>query len=80
MSTPVNKEVGWDKSKTIMSKTDAKGTIEYVNQVFMDVSGYTEAELVGKPHSVIRHPDMPKTIFKIPWDDIQKGINFLAIV
>lgn len=80
MSTPVNKEVGWDKSKTIMSKTDAKGTIEYVNQVFMDVSGYTEAELVGKPHSVIRHPDMPKTIFKILWDNIQKGINFHAIV
>ena len=80
MSTPVNTEVAWDKSKTIMSKTDAKGTIEYVNQVFMDVCGYTESELIGKPHSVIRHPDMPKTIFKILWDNIQKGINFHAIV
>jgi len=38
MSTPVNKEVAWDKTKTIMSKTDAKGTIEYVNQVFIDVN------------------------------------------
>ena len=65
MSTPVNKEVAWDKTKTIMSKTDAKGTIEYVNQVFIDVCGY---------------PDMPKTIFKILWDNIQKGINFHAIV
>ena len=57
MSTPVNKEVAWDKTKTIMSKTDAKGVIEYVNQVFMDVCGYNEAELIGKPHNVIRHPD-----------------------
>ena len=80
MSTPVNKEVAWDKTKTIMSKTDAKGVIEYVNQVFMDVCGYNEAELIGKPHNVIRHPDMPKTIFKILWDNIQKGINFHAIV
>ncbi len=80
MSTPVNKEVAWDKTKTIMSKTDAKGVIEYVNQVFMDVAGYTEGELIGKPHNVIRHPDMPKTIFKILWDNIQKGINFHAIV
>ena len=80
MSTPVNKEVAWDKAKTIMSKTDAKGTIEYVNQVFIDVCGYSEGELIGKPHNVIRHPDMPKTIFKILWDNIQKGINFHAIV
>lgn len=80
MSTPVNKEVAWDKTKTIMSKTDAKGVIEYVNQVFMDVAGYNESELIGKPHNVIRHPDMPKTIFKILWDNIQKGINFHAIV
>ena len=62
MSTPVNKEVAWDKTKTIMSKTDAKGTIEYVNQVFIDVCGYSEGELIGKPHNVIRHPDMPKTL------------------
>lgn len=78
--TPVNTEVAWDKTKTIMSKTDATGTIEYVNQVFKDVSGYTEEELIGKPHSVIRHPDMPKSIFKILWDNISKGINFHAIV
>lgn len=51
MSTPVNKEVAWDKTKTIMSKTDAKGTIEYVNQVFIDVCGYSEGELIGKPHN-----------------------------
>lgn len=78
--TPVNKEVAWDKTKTIMSKTDAAGTIEYVNQVFLDVSGYSESEVLKRPHNVIRHPDMPKTIFKILWDNIQKGINFHAIV
>ena len=80
MSTPVNKEVAWDKTKTIMSKTDAKGVIEYVNQVFMDVCGYNEAELIGKPHNVIRHPDMPKLVFKLLWDNLKVGNNFIGVI
>ena len=69
--TPIDKEVNWDKSKTIMSRTDAAGVIDYVNQVFCNVCGYSEEELMGSPHNIIRHPDMPRVIFKVLWDNIQ---------
>ena len=77
--TPIDREVNWDKSKTIMSRTDATGTIDYVNQVFCDVCGYSAEELLGSPHNIIRHPDMPRVIFKVLWDNIQQGINFHAV-
>lgn len=77
--TPIDKEVIWDKSRTIMSKTDKFGTIEYANEVFVDVSGYEDYELVGQPHNIIRHPDMPKVIFKVLWDNLKKGNNFHAV-
>jgi len=77
---PVDKEVIWDKKRVIMSKTDRFGTIEYANEVFIDVSGYEDYELMAQPHSVIRHPDMPKVIFKVLWDNLKKGNNFHAIV
>lgn len=78
--TPIDKEVVWDKSKTIMSKTDLFGTIEYANEVFVDVSGYEDYELMAHPHSIIRHPDMPKVVFKVLWDNIKQGNQFHGIV
>ncbi len=77
---PVKTEVKWDKTEELVSKTDFKGIITYVNQSFVDVSGYEEHELIGKPHNIIRHPDMPKVIFKIMWENILKGSDFHAIV
>lgn len=77
---PINREVVWDKSQTIMSKTDAEGTIVYANQTFSDVCGYSQEELLGSPHNIIRHPDMPKIIFKVLWENIQQGYNFHAVV
>lgn len=77
---PIDKEVSWDKTKTIMSKTDRFGTIEYANEVFIDVSGYEDYELMSQPHNIIRHPDMPKVIFKVLWDNLKKGENYHAIV
>ncbi|SHI38383.1 PAS domain-containing protein [Flavobacterium terrae] len=77
---PIDKEVAWDKTQVIMSKTDKFGTIEYANEVFSDVSGYEDYELMAKPHNIIRHPDMPKVIFKVLWDNLKKGNNFHAIV
>ena len=77
---PIDKEVSWDKTKTIMSKTDRFGTIEYANEVFIDVSGYEDYELMSQPHNIIRHPDMPKVIFKVLWDNLKKGNNYHAIV
>lgn len=78
--TPINREVVWDKTKTIISTTDKYGTITDVNQTFIDVCGYSASELLGKPHNIIRHPDMPKIIFKITWDNILAGRNFHAII
>ena len=78
--TPIDEEVIWDKTQTIVSKTDIYGTIEYVNDVFAQVSGYHEFELVGQPHNLIRHPDMPKIIFKVMWDNIKQGNKFHGIV
>ncbi len=78
--TPIDKEVPWDKTQTIVSKTDLFGNIEYANDVFLDVSGYEDDELVSKPHSIIRHPDMPKVIFKVLWENIKKGNQFHGII
>lgn len=57
----------------IVSKTDAKGVITFVNDFFCDVAGYNKEELIGEPHNIVRHPDMPKTIFKNLWEAIQSG-------
>ena len=78
--TPINREVVWDKTKTIISTTDKYGTITDVNQTFIDVCGYSADELLGKPHNIIRHPDMPKIIFKVTWDNILAGRNFHGII
>jgi PAS domain S-box-containing protein len=77
---PIDKEVSWDKSQIIMSKTDPYGTIEYCNEAFIDASGYEDYELISKPHNIIRHPDMPSVIFKVLWDNLKKGENYHAII
>jgi PAS domain S-box-containing protein len=56
---------------SIVSKTDLKGIITFVNNKFCNISGYAENELVGKPHNVVRHPDMPAQAFKDMWETIQ---------
>lgn len=76
--TPTNTEVFFDD--IIVSKTDPTGRITYVNDVFCQVSGFTERELIGKPHSVIRHPDMPRAVFKLLWDQIGAGREIFAYV
>lgn len=78
--TIIDKEVSWDKTQVIMSKTNAFGIIEYANEVFIDVCGYEDYELMGQPHNIIRHPDMPKVIFKVLWENLKSGKNFHAIV
>jgi len=78
--TPTGKQIELSTKKYIVSKTDAKGVIEYGNDYFVEISGYTENELIGQPHSIIRHPDMPKVAFKLMWDRIKEGKNFMAVV
>ncbi len=64
----------------ILSDADLHGTIAYVNQKLCDVSGYTQEELIGQPHSIFRHPDMPKALFKALWKTIQGGEIFRGII
>ena len=75
-----SKEIPLDKKRYIVSKTDAKGIIQYGNDYFVEISGYKESELIGQPHNMIRHPDMPKIIFKLMWERINLGENIFAVV
>jgi len=68
------------RDEIIVSKTDVKGHIIYANEVFLSVAGYTEAEVLGQPHSIIRHPDMPRCVFKLLWDTIAGGREIFAYV
>ena len=77
---PVDREIVLDPYRTIMSKTDKKGIIEYANDYFMDICKYKEWELMAQPHNVIRHPDMPQIAFKILWDRLLSGENMHAVV
>lgn len=76
----INEEVKWDKTQTIISKTDTRGTIIYANTAFIEACEYNPIELVGEPHNIIRHPDMPKVAFKALWEALKKGKNYHAIV
>lgn len=64
----------------IVSKTDVKGRITYGNRIFIEFSGYTEKELLGAQHNIVRHPDMPRAVFKLLWDTIQTGNECWAYV
>lgn len=74
------REVHFDPSDILVSKTDLRGRITYVNRVFTAISGYAEAELLGQPHSVIRHPDMPRAVFKLLWDHLLEEREVFAYV
>jgi PAS domain S-box-containing protein len=79
-SRPTGIERRFDDDEIIVSKTDPTGRITYANRVFLRVSGYSEAEVLGQPHSIIRHPDMPRCIFKRLWDTIASGEEIFAYV
>ena len=78
--TPIDREVQWDKTKTLISETDVKGTITNVNDVFCAVAHYSASELIGQPHNLIRHPDMPKLIFKLLWENLAKTGEYYWVV
>ena len=78
--TPIDKEVGWNKSQVVISETDVYGRITNVNDVFCNVCGYSPEAMIGQPHSVIRHPDMPKLVFKLLWDNLKVGNNFIGVI
>lgn len=76
---PIDEEYTFDSS-VIISQTDLQGIIVYANKKFCEISGYTAQELVGKPHNIIRHPDMPKAAFEKMWSAIQGGQAWNGLV
>ncbi|MBK1663818.1 chemotaxis protein [Rhodospirillum rubrum] len=78
--TPSGVERFFGEDQIIVSKTDLKGIITYANDVFLKVAGYKEGEILGKPHNIIRHPDMPACVFKLLWDRIPAGHEVFAYV
>lgn len=77
---PTGVERFFREDEVIVSKTDLKGRLTYVNRVFIDISGYREPELLGEPHSLIRNPEMPRSVFKLLWDTIGAGREIFAYV
>ncbi len=69
-----------NQSDFIVSKTDLKGSITYANPTFLEISGYHTAELLGFNHNIIRHPDMPRTLFFYVWEQLKAGKALYAYV
>ena len=78
--TPKDIEITVSPKRTIVSRTDEKGIIRFVNEYFKDIAGYSDKELIGQAHNIIRHPDMPKVIFKHLWDELKQGHDVRAII
>lgn len=70
----------FSSNQYILSETDERGIIIYANDIFCEIAGYTIDELIGKPHNIVRHPDMPRIAFKGLWDDIQSKGFWTGIV
>jgi PAS domain S-box-containing protein len=76
----LDQEISFSKKKFIVSKTDIKGNILFINKNFSDISGYTEDEIIGESHNVLRHPDMPRSIFFLIWNSLLAGREVSGVV
>ena len=77
---PTRTERQFGEEEIIVSKTDLKGRIVYANDVFCRIGMYAEHELLGQPHSIVRHPDMPRCVFQLLWETIAEGREIFAYV
>ena len=75
-----NIEYHMDEGRPIVSKTDLKGKITYINPYFVEVSGFTEQELIGAPHNLVRHPEMPPEAFEDLWGTLKAGMSWTGMV
>jgi len=73
-------EHAFTEGEVLVSKTDLAGIITYANRAFCKIAGFTEAELIGQPHNIVRHPDMPEAAFVQMWQDIQSGTEWKGAV
>ena len=79
-TNPTSVERTFGEDEIIVSKTDLRGRITYANDVFLRVAGFTEREVLGQPHAIVRHPDMPRCVFKLLWDQIMARREIFAYV
>ena len=77
---PTGVERTFAENDIIVSKTDLKGKITYANRVFLELASLSERQVLGAPHSIIRHPDMPRCVFKLLWDTMSEGKELFAYV
>ena len=77
---PTGRERSFAADELIVSKTDPRGVITYANDVFLRVSGYDMHEVVGQPHNLIRHPEMPRAVYKLLWDTLGAGREIFAYI
>lgn len=73
-------ERSFNEHERLISTTDSQGIITYANDYFIDISGYSQEELIGQPHNLVRHPDMPKAAFEELWGHLQKGKPWMGMV
>jgi len=73
-------EIVLKPTDTIQSRTDTRGKIAFVNPNFLRISGYDKEELLGAPHNILRHPDMPRSVFQVMWQMVQRGEEFYGFV
>jgi len=76
---PIDEEYTFE-GRAIISETDPKGVITFANRQFCEISGYEKSELIGQPHNIIRHPDMPKQAFESMWHTIKQGAVWNGLV
>ncbi len=77
---PTQTEIPLAADDVIVSKTDLSGRVTYVNRTFMRISNYPEHEVLGKQHNIIRHPDMPRGVYRLMWDTLKDGREFFGVV
>ena len=77
---PTDREIVMREDDFIVSKTDLKGRITYGNRIFIEFSGFDERELIGVQHNIVRHPEMPRGVFKLLWGHIQDTKEVFAYV
>jgi len=78
--SPLRSEIVLADDELIVSKTCLKGKITYANRRFMSIAGFPEQQLLHQPHNLIRHPDMPKGVYRLMWKTLQSGQEFFGFV
>ena len=81
VNLPVStQEYAFPKGQTLVSTTDLKGRILYCNPMFIEVSGYEKEELLGQPHNIVRHPDMPRGVYRLMWETLKAEREFFGVI